>query len=73
MALAVHTTLDQTRKHHARNLAGGIPIPRELVLPDASELPIEAGIPPETRMLAFVMIYMLAVSLGVGALLIRLW
>jgi len=73
MALSVPATLDEHRPHPARSRTLEAPVQGEVVRPVAADLPVETGIPPETRMLGFVMIYMLAVAFGVGALLVRLW
>lgn len=72
MALAVPAALDLDRDR-AQNSTVEVEIHSQMTAPAATDFPEESGIPPETRMLAFVMVYMLAVSIGVGALIVRLW
>lgn len=70
MAMAAPTTQERDREHPRAVEAR---VRSHAITPTDTDRTVETGIPPETRMLGFVMIYMLAVSLGVGALLVRVW
>jgi len=72
MAVAIPTSTDRHPEHYAQERAATAHARTDLVRPATSDLPVQTKIPPETRMLAFVMVYMLAVAVGVGALLVRL-